>query len=348
VPFSFRLGAFAERMIKILDVQPAAAVPGGNLFIRWAGRELQPFRRPQVRLGGVLAHLVTVSRDLIVVQVPAEASIGEMTLSVDGQDSPSVDVVIASVLASNLHPVANPAVDPEGNVYTTLSGRRGEKVPNSVFKIDPQGNIQPFVAELMNPTGIAFNTRGELFISSRQDENIYKISVYGEKSTYCKGMGVATGIAFDRDDNLYVGDRSGNIFKIDKKREIFVFATLEPSVSAYHLAFDDHQNLYVTGPTTSSYDHVYRISISSAVSTFFTGLGRPQGLAFDTEGNLFVAASLAGRRGIIRITQQGQATVAVSGNNLVGLAFGPDHDLFLASTDSIFRLSCEWAGKRLP
>ena len=273
---------------------------------------------------------------------------GRLTLSLDGHESPSVDVEIASVLASNLHPVANPAVDPEGNVYTTLSGRRGEKVPNSVFKIDPQGNVQPFVADLVNPTGVTFNTRGEMFISSRHDENIYKISVYGEKSTYCKGMGVATGIAFDRDDNLYVGDRSGNIFKIDKKREIFVFATLEPSVSAYHLAFDNQQNLYVTGPTTSSYDHVYRVSTSGTVSTFFTGLGRPQGLAFDTEGNLFVAASLAGRRGIIRITQQGDATVAVSGNNLVGLAFGSDHDLYLASTDSIFRLSCEWAGRRMP
>jgi len=301
-----------------------------------------------VRLGGVLAHLVAVSRDLIVAQVPPEAAIGEMTLSLDGQESPSVDIEIASVLAANLHPVANPAVDAVGNVYSTLSGRRGEKVPNSVFKIDPQGNVQPFVADLVNPTGIAFNTRGEMFISSRHDENIYKISRYGEKTTYCKGMGVATGIAFDREDNLYVGDRSGNIFKIDRKREIFVFATLEPSVAAYHLAFDDRQNLYVTGPTTSSHDHVYRISTNGTVSTFFTGLGRPQGLAFDRDGNLFVAASLGGRRGIVRITEQGNAGIAVAGNNLVGLAFGPDHDLFLAGNDSIFRLSCEWAGRRLP
>ncbi len=250
-----------------------------------------------------------------------------------------MQIEVATLLASNLHPVANPAVDFEGNVYTTLSGRRGEKVPNSVFKIDPQGTVQPFVADLVNPTGIALNSRGEMFISSRNDENIYKISVYGEKSTYCKGMGVATGIAFDQDDNLYVGDRSGNIFKIDRKREIFVFATLEPSVSAYHLAFDDQQNLYVTGPTTSSCDRVYKISTNGNVSTFFTGLGRPQGIAFDAHGDLFVAASLGGRRGIIRITPNGEAAPAVSGNNLVGLAFGQNQDLYLASTDSIFRLN---------
>src|SRR6185437_12906102 len=54
--------------------------------------------------------------------------------------------------------------------------------------------------------------------------------------------------------NLYVGDRSGTIFKIARDRQTFVFSTLEPSVSAYHLAFAPDQSLYVTGPTTSSYD----------------------------------------------------------------------------------------------
>ena len=58
----------------------------------------------------------------------------------------------------------------------------------------------------------------------------------------------------------YVGDRSGTIFKISKSRQIYVFATLEPSIAAYHLAFGPEDYLYVTGPTTSSFDVVYRIS----------------------------------------------------------------------------------------
>ncbi len=73
-------------------------------------------------------------------------------------------------------------------------------------------------------------------------------------------MGVATGMAFDEEDNLYVGDRSGTIFKIAPNRQIFVFATLEPSIAAYHLAFGPGGYLYVSGPTTSSFDSIYRIS----------------------------------------------------------------------------------------
>src|SRR2546427_12993265 len=120
-----------------------------------------------------------------------------------------------------------------------------------------------------------------------------------------EGMGIATGLAFDGEENLYVGDRSGTIFKISSSREVFVFATLEPSIAAYHLAFHPSGDLYVTGPTTSSFDHVYRVTQGGEVTTFYRGLGRPQGLAFDRNGNLFVAASLSGHRGLVSFTLTG-------------------------------------------
>ncbi len=57
----------------------------------------------------------------------------------------------------------------------------------------------------------------------------------------------------------------GTIFKIARDRQIFVFATLEASVSAYHLAFGPHGDLFVTGPTTSSFDCVHK-SIPRGIS----------------------------------------------------------------------------------
>ena len=335
-------------MIKIIDISPSVALPGGNILIHWMGKPLKAFSRPTVYFNDLPAHLISASTELIVAQVPADALSGKIWLSLEDEESNSLPVEIARLLASELHPVANPALDPSGCIYTTLSGRRGEKVSNSVFRIDASAKVQAFVSDLMNPTGLAFNSQGELFISSRHDENVYKVSPFGEKSIYTKGMGVATGIAFDREDNLYVGDRSGNVFKIDRKREIFVFATLEPSVSAYHLAFDADQNLYVTGPTTSSVDHIYQISSNGTVSIYFSGLGRPQGLAFDNGGNLYVAASLEGRRGIVSVTPEREARIVVSGNNLVGLAFGFQRDLYLCSTDSIYHMNFSSVGKTLP
>jgi sugar lactone lactonase YvrE len=159
-------------------------------------------------------------------------------------------------------------------------------------------------------------------------------------------MGVATGIAFDGEENLYVGDRSGTIFKINPSREIFVFATLEPSIAAYHLAFHPNGDLYVTGPTTSSYDRVFRITQGGEVLVFYRGLGRPQGIAFDRETNLYVAASFGGRRGLVRITPQGHADVVLSGSGLVGMALQPSGRAILATTGALYTL--DWDVHGLP
>jgi sugar lactone lactonase YvrE len=161
-------------------------------------------------------------------------------------------------------------------------------------------------------------------------------------------MGIATGIAFDRDENLYVGDRTGSIFKINSVKEIFVFATLEPSIAAYHLAFGFDNYLYVTGPTTSSFDSIYRISPSGEVERFYTGLGRPQGIAFDSEGSLYAVASYRGRRGIFRFRDPKKPELVVAGLSLVGLAFDSQENLMVVDSGSLYRVRLGIKGKPLP
>ena len=151
-----------------------------------------------------------------------------------------------------------------------------------------------------------------------------------------------------RSGNLYVGDRSGSIFKISPTKEIFVFATLEPSISAYHLAFGLDYHLYVAGPTLSSFDSVYRISPTGEVKKFFTGLGRPQGLAFDVEGRLYVVASYRGRAGVFRFRSSTEPELFVSGLGLVGLAFDVNENVFVADGSSVYRVHAGVLGKPLP
>ena len=167
-------------------------------------------------------------------------------------------------------------------------------------------------------------------------------------SVYVEGMGVATGMAFDGEENLYVGDRSGTIFKISRSRQIFVFATLEPSIAAYHLAFGPDGNLFATGPTTSSYDAVYRVSPAGEVEVYYRGFGRPQGLAFDEQNNLYVAASFGGRKGIVRLGEDRQPELFLSGPGIVGLAFSPSRSLIVTTTNALFRVDVGIRGRALP
>jgi len=250
-------------------------------------------------------------------------------------------------IADGLHPVANPAVDSFGNIYTTFSGSRGQKVPVAVYRIDLNLNMKPFINDLMNATSLAFDRDGMLYVSSRYDGFVYQITPTGNMSAFVEGMGVATGIAFDSARNLYVGDRGGTIFKISPNRQIFVFATLEPSMAAYHLAFGPDGYLYVTGPTTSSFDAVHRVSQDGDVELFYRGLGRPQGLAFDDQGRLYVAASVSGRKGVVRITPDRRADLFLSGPGVVGLAFTPSRAMVIATTNGLYRVDVGIKGRPL-
>jgi hypothetical protein len=127
-----------------------------------------------------------------------------------------------------------------------------------------------------------------------------------------------------------------------------VFATVEPSIAAYHLAFGPDQHLYVTGPTTSSFDSVYRVAPTGDVDTFYRGLGRPQGMAFDAEGRLYVAASLGGRRGVVRFGEDRQPELFLSGPNIVGLAFTPSRSIVVATNGVLYRVDANIKGKPLP
>ena len=331
--------------------------PVGPALVLLDADELGRFSelRLQLRVNGELRQDSTVDGDMIYRPVQAlaalarfqEVSAGDLVIESAGHASESWPCDIGVLIAENLHPVSNPAVDAFGNIYTTFSGSRGQKVPVAVYKIDLNLAMKPFLAEMMNATGLAFDDRGTLYISSRYDGFVHQVTPAGAMSVYVEGMGVATGIAFDHERNLYVGDRSGTIFKIGADRQIFVFATLEPSMAAYHLAFGPDGYLYVTGPTTSSFDCVHRISDHGEVEVFYRGLGRPQGMAFDVDGNLYAAASIGGRRGVVRIGQDRKAELFLSGPGIVGLAFAPSRALIVATTNALYRVDVGIKGRPL-
>jgi len=333
-------------MAVIDTIWPQAVLPGAELEVTGSG--LGPLLTAEI--GGVAAQVTLARANRARLRVAEGSLPGDLVVTGGGERSGRMAVQVGVAMAENVHPVANPAVDSRGNVYTTLSGPRGQQTPVAVFKIAPAPRgmtheVRPFVREILNATGLAFSPKDgdHLYVSSRADGIVYRVDEYGVSIPFAEGLGVATGIAFDQQGDLYVGDRSGTIFRIrvderGRVGETYVFATLESSISAYHLGFNGKGMLYVTGPTTASSQAVYEIDPHGKVSLAFRGLGRAQGFAFDVEDNLYVAASLRGDRGIVRIAPSGEAKMIVSGANLIGLCFLPGGGAALATRDAVFEV----------
>ena len=77
------------------------------------------------------------------------------------------------------------------------------------------------------------------------------------------------------------------------------------------------------------------------------GLGRPQGLAVARDGSLYVAASLHGRRGVVRVTATGEANLVLAGTNIVGLAFSPLGSVVLATNQAVYDVDLGVEGQNL-
>jgi sugar lactone lactonase YvrE len=257
---------------------------------------------------------------------------------IEGAPGETAFVEVAAPFAAGLHQVDNPVFDRDGNLYVTYSGTRGEQVPVSIFRVRPNGTRETFSSGIVNPTSMAIDRDGRLYVSSRFEGTVYRVAADGTAAPFATDLGVPCGLAFASDGTLFVGDRSGTIFRVDARGHAEAFAAVPASVAAFHLAIGPDAALYVTAPTLSSYDPVFRVDPSGAVTTRYEGFGRPQGLAFDAGGTLFVVEALAGASGLFRLPATGAPERVLAGPGLIGVAFDRSGVVVVCSNDTAYRL----------
>ncbi|MFM8535133.1 MAG: IPT/TIG domain-containing protein [Acidimicrobiia bacterium] len=320
----------------LTSLEPVRIVEGGRLWLRGDG-----FPQPQsttdlVTIGGVSARMSFAAPDRMAVVVPSGLDGGETPVKVAWLPGATLYARVGTPIATGLHHVDNPVFGRDGTLYVTYSGTRGQEATVSIFRMTASGAREPFVHGLVNPTSMAAGPDGMLYVSSRFEGRVYRVFDDGQYEVMASDLGVACGLAFGADGSLYVGDRSGTIFKVDSHGRATTFASIPSSVAAFHLAMGPDGTLYVSAPTLASYDSVRTISPDGHVEALNIPFGRPQGLAFDQHGVLHVVEALAGGSGVYAIRPGHEPELVATGAGLVGVAFHSDGTMVLASSDSVY------------
>jgi sugar lactone lactonase YvrE len=242
-----------------------------------------------------------------------------------------------------LHIVANPAVDPQDDsIILTRSGSRGQQLPVTLFRLERDGFLSEMAVEVLNPTGVAFDRAGELFVTARAEGEVVRIADDAEPFV-----------------TLRIGNRHRNRLR-PKRRDVRRRPErhdLPPQRCGRRRIFCDSRTVgfglsfgFRSGRKTlcrraglSSFDGIYTIDREGFDEIFYRGLGRPQGVAFDREGNLYVAACLHGRHGIVKIYEEGKrAEIFVAGMNVVGLCFTRMGEIVVATNEAVYSLQSKF------
>ncbi len=321
--------------LQVERVWPHHVIPGGRLDIAGRGFQVDEAARLRVFLGDRSAHIQRVSSTRLAVRVPEDAG-EDLRVCLGSRETEPYPVTVGQPIAEKLHIVSNPVFDREGNLYSTVSGRRGEEIADPIYRFPPgDGEPEPLGEGILNPTGLAWGPDDTLYVSSREDGCVYRMDDQSRFQVFSQNLGCPTGICFAPTGDLVVGDRGGTLYLATAEGDVSVLSPMRPSISAYHLAYNSAGCLFVSGPTLSARDQIVEFQPEGTPSRIHTGFGRPQGIAFNEYDQFLVAEGLAGDSGVFMFTGSGVRRI-ISGPPVVGLALNGQGDFIVATSDRLF------------
>ncbi len=141
--------------------------------------------------------------DRVTLRIPHGSVSGNVLLRHGDHTSNSLPLRVAVPMAEDMHPVSNPVADSDGNVFVDSPESAGSP---SHLRLSRRCRLQRPPATPRHSQCHRPRSRSRTTISMfRPDRGtVYRITPDGAKSLYADGMGIATGLAFDKDGNLYL------------------------------------------------------------------------------------------------------------------------------------------------
>lgn len=195
--------------------------------------------------------------------------------------------------------------------------------------ISISNSLEVVASGLAAPRGLAFSSRGDLYVVSMTTDMLYAITPNGNINSTGVGLTRPIGIAFDQNDNLYVGNSFGY--------NANTISIIPPgsNASLFSKNVGGPEGLFFNGGYLYSAnigsDSVSKIDSNGIGIQLATGIASATGITGDSSGNLFVT----GQQSNILSKVEPNGTVSVIANGLytpIGIAYDSAGFLYVANS----------------
>jgi gluconolactonase len=197
---------------------------------------------------------------------------------------------------------------------------------------------QTELAGLIGPEGLTFDSEGNLYAGSTTGR-ITRISPAGAVSVFAETGRSLAGLATGPQDEIYAAAfAAGEVIAVSQDGVMRVATSAIDGPNA--IAFDSQQRALVTALGVGGFPQVAVIQSDTTYVTLTEAIPSPNGIAFGTDGMLYVADTFMNR--IVRMSyndrgEVGAPEVYATGIGLPdGIAFDKAGNLYVASAGQIW------------
>lgn len=332
--------------LKIKKISPKVVLKGGYLEIETSGKiPSWEIAENDLFFSGHGLRLVGVSPDRLIGEViysPQDKSTVPFSFNGGLVQSKPYDIFLPKRLSENHIFGTSPVADEEGNVYFIDLKELQDNKQSVIYRYNPKTESREiFISGIPAPTSLAYFDK-VLWVTGMIDRKLYRCIAPGEYEVFAQGLGSVFGLAVNSLGEIFVGDQTGSLFKVDSTGKASFYATLPETFKGYHFAFSETDELFVSIPSSVGKNFIYKVTTDQKAEPYLETMNILGALAFSPDGRLYWIENSREEGAVFRMNPDGEAEKVISAGFLLGLNFNQAGDILLTDLHNLYQVKREW------